>query len=132
MKIWSERYDEERHYNPMGWKGEEPLPSAGSVRYWQVVPRPGHKVVFVQVCGFTFEFHGREQVEACREYYARKVLPSRRLPVYTQNLGGDHWETQRWFDRLPLYLREEPKRQKVVKVLEQALSQWETTVKAAA
>ena len=35
--------------------------------------------------------------------------------------GGDHWEYQRWFELLPMYLLEEPKRRKVVAALSEAL-----------
>lgn len=31
------------------------------------------------------------------------------------------WEVERWFERLPMYLLEEPKRQKVFKALSKAL-----------
>jgi hypothetical protein len=34
----------------------------------------------------------------------------------------DHWEAERWFERLPMYLLEEPKRLKVIKALERALT----------
>jgi hypothetical protein len=42
--------------------------------------------------------------------------------VHTQDFGGDQTETQRWYDRLPMYLREEPKRVRVVAALEEALA----------
>jgi hypothetical protein len=32
------------------------------------------------------------------------------------------WEVERWFERLPMYLLEEPKRQKVLKALSKALA----------
>jgi hypothetical protein len=32
------------------------------------------------------------------------------------------WEVERWFERLPMYLLEEPKRQKVLKGLSRALA----------
>ena len=78
-------------------------------------------VWFVRVCSFTFEFQTAEQLEACLAYYGQKIHPSSRVPeVYF----GDHWEAQRWFERLPMYLLEEPKRKRVVAALEKALKQW--------
>ncbi len=32
-----------------------------------------------------------------------------------------HWEAQRWYERLPMFLFEEPKRQKVETALKKAL-----------
>ena len=36
------------------------------------------------------------------------------------------WEVERWFERLPMYLLEEPKRQKVLKALHKTLALVET------
>jgi hypothetical protein len=77
---------------------------------------------FVRACSFTFAFHSREQLEACLAYYRRKIHPSSLIPAETLG-GGDHWEFQRWFERLPAYLLEEPKRKKVVAALSRALVQ---------
>jgi hypothetical protein len=74
-------------------------------------------VYFVNVCSFTFEFHSIEEIETCLEYYSKKIHPSSRVHID----GGDSWEFQRWFEKLPMYLLEEPKRQKVVKALKEAL-----------
>lgn len=115
-KIWKERYDSRPHQNKMWGVPADKSPDPKLVPRW---------VFFVRVCSFTFEFHSLNQIEACLEYYSEKVHPSSRLPVYTENLGGDHWETQRWFERLPMYLLEESKRQKVVKALASALAQFE-------
>lgn len=57
----------------------------------------------------------------CLEYYSEKIHPSSRR---SDTLGGDHWEFQRWFERLPMYLSEAPKRQKVVKALAKALEEF--------
>jgi hypothetical protein len=76
------------------------------------------------VCSFTFIFHSVEQLGLCLDYYRRKHQPSGRLPVYAENYGGDHWEMQRWFEQLPQYLLEKPKRVRVVKALEQGLQKY--------
>jgi hypothetical protein len=54
-----------------------------------------------------------------------QIHPSSRLRVYKENLGGDHWETQRWFEKLPLYLLEKSKSPKVVAALERALTEYQ-------
>jgi hypothetical protein len=85
-----------------------------------LVPR---EVWYVRVCSFTFEFQTLEQLEACLGYYSQKVHPTSMVPE--ARLGGcDHWEAQRWFEKLPMYLLEEPKRKKVVLALEKAVQEW--------
>jgi len=49
-------------------------------------------------------------------------IPSSRLSVGS----ADSWEMQRWCERLPMYLSEEPKRQKIVKALTSALEHFAT------
>lgn len=115
-KIWKEKYDAILHRNKMWGVPANTSPDLKLVPRW---------VFFVRVCSFTFEFHSLNQIEACLRYYSEKIHPSTRLPVYTENLGGDHWEMQRWFEQLPMYLREEPKRQRIVKALTSALAQFE-------
>jgi hypothetical protein len=83
-------------------------------------------VYCVHVCGFTFRFWSVRQIEACRDFYAQKLHPSSRLPVSEESLYHipDRSMLQRWYERLPLYLRKESKRQQVVKALEKALKQF--------
>ena len=77
-------------------------------------------VLFVAVCDFTFEFHSLEQLRACLTFYNRRLQPTGRRDIGS----ADHWELERWFERLPLYLREEPKREKVAAVLQRALNEF--------
>ena len=119
-KIWSEPYDSARHRNRMNWGWGAPEPEQRA-RHLHAPTLEPHHVVFVRMAGFTFEFHSVEQVTACRAYYAQKHHPTSRLPVQSGHQGGDRHETQRWFERLPLYLREEPKREQVVAALDEAL-----------
>lgn len=77
-------------------------------------------VYFVSVCSFTFTFRSLDQIRACLEFYNRKVLDGSRI----DKGAADHWEVQTWYQRLPLYLREEPKRQKVIKALSRALAEF--------
>ena len=79
-------------------------------------------VYFVRVCSFTFEFHSVAQINECLQYYSAKIHPSSRLNVGDASV----WEVQRWFERLPMYLSEEPKRKRVVKALAAAMEEFGT------
>ena len=112
-------------------------------RHWKSAPNENALLptwtYFVEVCSFTFYFRSLEEVEEYLNYYRQKIHPSsadgndrpnrfyvktKRGGFLTHHSSGDHWERQSRFDELPLYLREEPKRRKVVKALERALQQW--------
>jgi len=86
------------------------------------------ETLYVCVCSFTFRFTNIQQLEACLLYYGQKTRPTSKLPYrelrpfIEQGLRG--WEIERWFERLPIHLLEEPKRQKVVKALTSALRRW--------
>jgi hypothetical protein len=89
---------------------------------------PRHAIV-VRVASFTFRFGTVKQLRECLAYYKRKTRPSSRIAAKTlsADLGEDWrklrgWDVERWFERLPMYLREEPKRQKVLKALSKALA----------
>lgn len=110
-KVWKEELDWSRHQNKMDAPVER-RPELNFVPQW---------VFFVRVCSFTFEFHTLNQIAECLAYYSQKTHPSSRVGIGS----ADHWEAQRWFERLPMYLMEEPKRQKVVKALATALEQFE-------
>jgi len=86
-----------------------------------------HYVVFVSVCSFTFRFDTKEQLQEVLRYYEQKIVPSTREPesVWSQR-GYDHGEASRWFEKLPLFLREEPKRLKVIKALRDAVKMYES------
>jgi hypothetical protein len=65
----------------------------------------------------------------CIKYYEKRTRPSSRLAAKTlaADLGEDWrgfrgWDVERWFERLPMYLLEKPKRQKVLKALSKALT----------
>ncbi len=120
--IWKEAYRPEHK----GW----PPPHPTSTTHMPGFPLPPilpaslvpREVWFVRVCSFTFEFQTMEQLEACLAYYKQKIHPTSRVP---EEHFGDHWEAQRWFERLPMYLLEEPKRMKVVAALEKGLHEWQ-------
>lgn len=121
-QIKIETYDQIKHRNCM-WGVEDDVETK-SMRYWNAPTLANYNVCLVTVFSFTFEFHDIAQLDACLQYYRREVQPSSRLPFYTENLG-DHWETQRWFERLPQYLLEKSKRPKVVAALEKARTVYE-------
>ncbi|MEA5467045.1 hypothetical protein [Leptothoe sp. PORK10 BA2] len=83
-------------------------------------------VYCVYVCGFTFRFWSIKQLQACLDFYSQKLHPSSRIQVTEEMLYHipDRSMLQRWYDRLPLYLRKKSKRQQVVKALEKALKQF--------
>lgn len=90
-----------------------------------LIPR---SAIVVEVVSFTFRFDTTERLRECIAYYGSKVHPSSRVPAkqLAADLGEDWreqrgWEVERWFERLPMYLMEEPKRQKVLKALNKAL-----------
>ena len=89
---------------------------------------PKH-VIVVQVASFTFRFESIEQLRECIGYYQQKIHPSSRVAAVEleRQLGKDWrelrgWDVERWFERLPMYLLEEPKRRKVLKALTNALT----------
>ncbi len=77
-------------------------------------------IYYVEVCGFTFAFFSIEMIRAYLDYYSQKVLPSR----IRNTPHGNSRLRQDVFTRLPLYLREEPKRLKVIKALQKALQEF--------
>jgi hypothetical protein len=86
------------------------------------------QVIVVRVASFTFRFETVKQLRECIAYYQKKTRPSSRISAkaIAADIGQDWrkwrgWEVERWFERLPMYLLEEPKRQKVLKALSEAL-----------
>ena len=75
----------------------------------------------VHVASFTFQFMSVQQLRDCLSFFEQKIHPSSRLPMAPETSAGMHGEAQRWFERLPIYLLEEPKRRKVVEALRRAL-----------
>jgi len=117
-RIWKERFDPAKHSG---------LPDAVDPlsRHWTAPTLLPHELVFVSVCSFTFRFDSKEQLESVLDFYEHKIVPTSRESESVWGLrGGDHGEAQRWFERLPLFLREEPKRLKVIKALRDALKMF--------
>lgn len=72
---------------------------------------------FVEVCGFTFEFWSTAQIRAALVFFQQKVHPSSQV---AKN-WGEHDLTQRWYERLPLELQKNGKRERVIAALEEAI-----------
>lgn len=107
-KIWKEKFAPSRHQSKM----DVPVrPKLGGLPPW---------LYFVRVCSFTFEFHSIEQIKICLAYYEKKLHPSSRIDIG----AADSWEVQRWFERLPMYLLEKPKRHRVVKALNSTIKEF--------
>lgn len=112
-------YVQNEYPNHMRWVDNEQLE-----RYQRSGGLTDYKVCLVEVCSFQFVFHSVMQAELCLAYYSRAIHPTSMLPVYTQNLGGDHLETQRWFEKLPMFLLSKSKRPRVVAALTRAVEDY--------
>lgn len=89
--------------------------------------------IVVRFASFTFRFVCAAQMREYLGYFQQKTHPTSRIrgAILAGDLGEDwrglrSWDVERWFERLPMYLFEEPKRKKVVKALSRALQQAET------
>ncbi len=78
-------------------------------------------IYYVYVCRFTFAFFSLADIPSYIRYYSTKILPSRILD--TPHI--DHDARQTTFNRLPLYLRDDSKRLRVVKALQAALVEFQ-------
>jgi hypothetical protein len=111
MKIWKDKCRD--------WASR----SFDGMRYrpWQDFADQPEEVLFVRVCSFTFAFLSAKEIQEYLDYYSKKTHPSSARP----DLPESGWEYQTKFERLPLYLREEPKRQLVVKALSRAMAEFD-------
>ena len=94
----------------------------------KIVGPPGARwIYYVEVCGFTFAFFSLRMIQEYRDFYAQTILPSSRLcraSPYSRGAAASKGDGQTKFERLPLWLRKEPRRQKVLKALERALTEF--------
>lgn len=84
-------------------------------------------IYFVEVCRFTFAFFSLEMMREYLDYFSHKVLPSSRFhdpPFFMGAAPAIDSRGQTRFERLPLRLRQESKRVRVVKALERALNHF--------
>lgn len=128
-RFWKEPYTFERAA-ALGIRDYEDAPVLGvnpaavsdpTFRAW---PR---WIYYVEVCRFTFAFFSHDMIREYLGFYSRKVLPSSRFydPPYSKGRPpavNDKGQTM--FERLPLRLRQESKRVRVVTALERALVEF--------
>ena len=110
-RIWTEPYRSDRHSAPIEYWGT----TDAHLRAPTLIPKD---VLMVSVASFTFQFVSVMQLRDCLSYFEQKIHPTSRRSVPGDI---DHWESQRWFERLPMYLLEDVKRRKVVTALQKAL-----------
>ncbi|HEV2277932.1 MAG TPA: hypothetical protein VGS02_07140 [Acidobacteriaceae bacterium] len=110
-RIWRESGDGRR----FGDRTAEPLP-----HYARSLIKPD--AICVHVCSFTFRFVSKDEIEEYIQFFQAKTHPTSRVPArMLPNCNFRHWHSQRWYERLPLFLQEEPKREKVLKALKEAV-----------
>ena len=84
-------------------------------------------IYYVEVCRFTFAFFSLEMIREYLGFYSQKVLPSSRFyggSPFSHGAAASVGDGQTRFERLPLRLRKEPRRQQVIKALERALQEF--------
>lgn len=114
---WKEAYDAKKHSNRM--KG-----MLAGVYTFDFDETPDDKLVpmtvyFVRTGGFTFQFLTLRQLDIAQSYFC---LPKRESSRIKGGIGSaDHWEVQRWFERLPKGLERKTRRAEIAKTLQNAL-----------
>jgi hypothetical protein len=81
------------------------------------------ELICVNVCSFTFKFVNRDEILEYIAFFEKKTHPTNRVQEGMLPDCGSfrHWHSQRWYERLPLYLQENDKRKKVLKALQNAV-----------
>ena len=110
-RIWTETADPRKHVDFMGdWSmGGIPVRLARDNLL-------RHKVLFVEVCSFTFQFHSREQLVEAVEFFSRTIHPSSRKPGF---IHEHYWHP--WHQRLPKGMTARTRRLRVLAALEKAV-----------
>ena len=124
-RIWKAPYSREKYRESTGHWDDYLFWREGCIELksgaWMSLPPDSEQkwIYYVEVCRFTFVFLSLEEICIYLDFYSEK------------GRGGSRWradgrphpedEGQNAFSRLPLRLRKEPKRQKVVKALKRAL-----------
>ena len=115
MQIWKEKLDPNKHTDFMtsSWIGgmEAEKSRDNLVVEW---------VYFVKECSFTFQFVSLEQLDKCIEYFSHEIPPNTIKP----EVDLEHY-WQRWYERLPKGLIARKKREKILKALEKAKSEFD-------
>lgn len=113
-KVWRELAAPQRHTDYMSSRNEGGIPIEVSrdnlIEKW---------VYFADVNNFVFQFASMEQVLECKDYFSRKIHPSSR------ESGHDlehYWHP--WYSKLPKGINSRANREKVLKSLDQIISNW--------
>lgn len=77
--------------------------------------------ITVRVASFVFRFTNADEIREYLAFFEKKIHPTSRVPLKEIREIGFRYCSERWFEKLPMYLREEQKRKKVVKALRRAL-----------
>lgn len=115
MSIWKEPFDASRHEDRM---------DSSKHRDYAADPHDSvrtHWVYFAEVAGFTFEFMSLDQVRECLLHFEQRLHPSSRMDIGS----ADHWEVQRWYERIPGHLKSDRDRPDVVRTLKALLLEGE-------
>jgi len=75
----------------------------------------------VEVCNFTFKFSNKEEIQEYIDYFSSKTHPSTRVEKTNHFY---HYDAQTKFTRLPMKLKSNQKRPKVIKALKQAITHF--------
>src|SRR5579862_220998 len=110
-RYWREPYKGARY----GDHPPEPLPAPARGLVIQ-------ELICISVCSFTFKFYNRDEIREYIGFFERKTHPSSTLPIPAGKDSFFRWHSQRWYERLPMYLQEESKRLKVLKALRKGLA----------
>ncbi len=110
-QIWKEKFDPDKHQDKM-----DSFRNIGLTEFTKDNLREVW-VYFVHECNFTFTFMDLKQAKECLAYFSEKIHSSTRV-----NIGfADHWEVQRWYERLPGHLKSKKNRAKIVKTLKKLI-----------
>jgi len=96
------------------WK--EKMPKSGWVNKFT----PAY-VYYVEVCGFTFEFLTIQDIIEVMNWFSQKIHKSTRLPD-SKWLRAEHDVAQRWYEKLPAYIKKGSKRSRIIKALDEAIT----------
>jgi len=80
------------------------------------------ELICVSVCSFTFKFYSGDEIQEYITFFEKKTHPSSTLPIPAGSDSFFRWHSQRWYERLPMYLQEESKRVRVLKASRKALA----------
>lgn len=115
-KIWKEKYDG-RRYGDMD-PGILPQYARSLVN---------RELICIDVCSFTFKFVNKDEILQYITFFEKRTHPTSRVPEsMLPDCTFRHWHSQRWYERLPLYLQEDAKREKVLKALHKAVALIDT------